>query len=134
MSRADKLRALSHDAGTTEGERQAAAAALQRHELANQPPPPEKHTKEWFRQVGKFQRRVSELHVKIAALMPLGNPPLTWDEYKVLKNIDRSNGANPFNPVDVRIIETAEKKLAARSSGRADEIIALAHEPKVDLK
>ncbi|MER8567543.1 hypothetical protein NKH85_16295 [Mesorhizobium sp. M0924] len=128
MSRAAKLRALSQDPGATDGERQAAAAALGRHEQANPaPPPPERHSREWFAEIGKFQRRVSNLHVQIAALMPLGRPPLTWDEYKFLKNVDHS-GPTPFNGPDVQFIEMCERKLAERSARQA-EPIPLAYEP-----
>lgn len=136
MSRADKLRALSRDPGATEAERAAATAALKRHEKAiPRPPPPEKHSREWFAQTALFQRRVSELHMKIASLMPLGRPPLTWEEYKVLKNLDRG-GISPFGP-DVAFIEMCERKLSERASrpddAQKDEAIALAYKPGITV-
>ncbi|TPK85319.1 hypothetical protein [Mesorhizobium sp. B2-4-17] len=142
MDRSNKLRALSQDPGATEGERRAAAEALERHERANPPPPPpEKHTREWFARVRAFRLHVDSLHWRIAALMPLGHPPLTWPEYRVLKNMAQ-NGADPFDGRDVQFIEMAERKLAAseaRMTGNStpgDGIIMLSYEPAitVDLK
>ncbi|ODA95559.1 hypothetical protein BFX40_23655 [Mesorhizobium sp. SEMIA 3007] len=136
MSRANKLRALSRDPGATEGERQAAAEALERHERANPTlPPPERHTREWFALVGLFRRRVDDLHCRAGALMPLGNPPLSWPEYRILKNMAR-NGADPFNGADVSFIETVERKLSERGSrgdAEQNETIALAYEPGITV-
>jgi hypothetical protein len=131
MSRANKLRALSRDPGATEGERLAAAEALERHERANPPPPPpERHSKEWIAQVGKFRRHVGDLHSRIGGLMSLGNPPLSWPEYRMLKNMAH-NGADLFNARDTEFIEMVERKLAGRAE--QNETIALAYEPGITL-
>jgi len=119
-----KIEALAAGA-TTEGERAAAEAALERIKPGPPPPP---GSVEWRAACLKHQRIIAE------CLARLGNPSLTPAEVRIVRNFGRYVGY-PWESgaVDLRRIHA---KLMAAEEDDNPAPIALAYEPAVtvDLK